>query len=409
MNKDNKTLQNSEAQDTAQENAQDNARNTADNSTQSKPQQQEDALAKEKKAKPFDPYAPHKIKWWGWPLLVLLIVGTIYVYQTSHAPAGDSAGALGKVWKAEEVARSEGQVFGTFYHITYQSSADLQSGIDSTLAKVDASLSPFNKHSVITAINNNTDMAADSMFAEVFTLAKSVSEATDGAFDITVAPLVNLWGFGFKNADNVTDERIDSIMQLVGFKKVRMENGMVIKDNEQIMLDCSAIAKGYGVDAVGRYLESRGVKNYMVEIGGEVRLRGTNPKGMLWKIGINSPKDDPSGQNNDIERVLQLTQMSMATSGNYRNFYEKDGKKWAHTIDPRTGHPVQHNILSSTVLAPDCAKADAFATAFMVLGLEKAQEVLRHNNELMAFFIYADENGEMKEWYTESMKALIAE
>lgn len=397
MEKNSKTQQNRDKRDNAQSQAQNN------------PQLQDDASANDKKAKPFDPYAPHKIKWWGWPLLILLIVGTIYVYQTSHTTADAAADAPGKAWKAEEVARSEGQVFGTFYHITYQSSAGLQGGIDSTLAEVDNSLSPFNKQSVITAINNNTNMAVDSMFAEVFTLAKNVSEATDGAFDITVAPLVNLWGFGFKNADNVTDEKIDSIMQLVGFKKVRMENGMVIKDNEKTMLDCSAIAKGYGVDAVGHYLESQGVKNYMVEIGGEVRLRGTNPKGMLWKIGINSPKDDPAGQNNDIERVLQLTQMSMATSGNYRNFYEKDGKKWAHTIDPRTGKPVQHNILSSTVLAPDCAKADAFATAFMVLGLEKAQEVLKHNNDLMAFFIYADENGEMKEWYTESMKALIAE
>ena len=173
------------------------------------------------------------------------------------------------------------------------------------------------------------------------------------------------------------------------------------------MLDGSAIAKGYGVDAVGKYLERQGVRNYMVEIGGEVRVRGINPKGELWHVGINKPNDDPTNLNNEIEEVLQITQRSMATSGNYRNFYEKDGKKYAHTIDPRTGYPVQHSILSSTVLAEDCATADAYATSFMVLGLDKAKAVLAQHPELMAFFIYSDEKGEMQEWYTESLNGLI--
>lgn len=361
-----------------------------------------------KKAKSFDPYAPHKIKWWGWPLLILLIAGTVYVYQTSHE-SRNKKDATAMEWNAKDVMKTEGKVFGTFYHITYQSEHDLQKGIDSTLECVDRSLSPFNPNSVITSINNNIDMRADSMFTDVFTLAKTVSKATDGAFDITVAPLVNLWGFGFKNADKVTDTKLDSIMQTVGFDKVDLIDGKVVKMNASTMLDCSAIAKGYGVDAVGHYLENHGIKNYMVEIGGEVRLRGTNPKGMLWKIGINTPKDDPTGQNDEIEKVLQLTQMSMATSGNYRNFYEKDGKKWAHTIDPRTGKPVQHNILSSTVLAQDCATADAYATAFMVLGLDKSKEVLKAHRELMAFFIYSGPDGEMHEWCSKSLESLIVE
>lgn len=375
--------------------------------TKNKSNMEQDSKKADETKKHFDPYAPHKIKWWGWPLLLLLIMGTVYVYRSSHNTPSEAQKAIGNEWPATDIKKSEGQVFGTFYHITYQSASDMQQGIDSILNCVDQSLSPFNKKSVITAINNNTDMTADSMFTEVFTLAKKVSEDTDGAFDITVAPLVNLWGFGFKNANNVTDARIDSIMQLVGFEKVEMTDGKVVKSNKGTMLDCSAIAKGYGVDAVGHYLESQGVKNYMVEIGGEVRLRGANPKGMLWKIGINSPKDDPTGQNNEIEKVLQVTQMSMATSGNYRNFYEKDGKKWAHTIDPRTGRPVQHNILSSTVLAQDCAEADAYATAFMVLGLEKAKDVLKEHKDLMAFFIYSDKDGNMQEWCSESLKSLI--
>lgn len=300
-------------------------------------------------------------------------------------------------------------MFGTFYHITYESPNELQSGIDETLQQVDHSLSPFNKESVITAINNNTCMDADNMLADVFTLAQQVSAETDGAFDITVAPLVNLWGFGFKNMDNVTQAKVDSLLPYVGYKKVSLTDGKIVKEHAETMLDCSAIAKGYGVDAVGRFLEQQGVKNYMVEIGGEVRTRGTNPRGELWRVGINKPNDDPTNTNNDIEQVLQVTQLSMATSGNYRNFYEKDGKKYAHTIDPRTGHPVQHSILSSTVLAQDCSVADAYATAFMVLGLERAKAVLTKHPELKAFFIYADKDGGTKEWYTENMKTLIAE
>ncbi len=361
---------------------------------------------KSQKQKAFDPYAPHKIKWWGWPLLILLIVGTVYIIKTRD---GGKAPAVtqGEPWKIEETQQGEGGVFGTFYHLTYQSNKNLQKGIDDTLQQVDMSLSPFNKESIISAINNNTSMDTDSMFVEVFTLAQKVSSATNGAFDITVAPLVNLWGFGFKNMDNVSQEKVDSLLPYVGYEKVKLVNGKVVKQYPETMLDCSAIAKGYGVDAVGKYLEHQGVRNYMVEIGGEVRVRGINPKGELWHVGINKPNDDPTNLNNEIEEVLQITQRSMATSGNYRNFYEKDGKKYAHTIDPRTGYPVQHSILSSTVLAEDCATADAYATSFMVLGLDKAKAVLAKHPELMAFFIYSDEKGEMQEWYTESLNGLI--
>lgn len=354
----------------------------------------------------FDPYAPHKIRWWGWPLLLMLIVGTVYIFRTNH-PSDTTRKALGKTWQSSDVQRCEGAIFGTFYHITYEAPKNLQGGIERTLKQVDQSLSPFNEKSVITAINNNTDMHADAMFTDVFTLAKDVSAATHGAFDITVAPLVNLWGFGFKNMDKVDENKVDSLLAFVGIDKVTLEDGFVKKDNPSIMLDCSAIAKGYGVDAAGLYLEQHGVKNYMVEIGGEVRVRGTNPKGELWRIGINKPIDDPKNVNNEIQQVLQVTQLSMATSGNYRNFYEKDGKKYAHTIDPRTGHPVQHSILSSTVLTQDCATADAYATAFMVLGLDEAKIVLNQHNELMAFFIYTDEDGNLCEWYTESLRNLL--
>jgi len=362
---------------------------------------------KEEKNK-FDPYARHRIKWWGWPLLLLLIAGTVYIIKT-HDQGKQTATTptAGKAWEAQETQRGEGSVFGTFYHITYQSGQNLQTGVEATLQEVDKSLSPFNKESVITAINNNTSMDTNTMFTDVFQLAQEVSVATDGAFDITVAPLVNLWGFGFKNMDNVSEEKVDSLLQYVGYEKVKLVEGKIVKECPETMLDCSAIAKGYGVDAVGLYLESQGVKNYMVEIGGEVRVRGTNPKGELWHVGINKPNDDPTNMNNEIEQVLQLTQMAMATSGNYRNFYEKDGKKYAHTIDPRTGHPVQHSILSSTVLAKDCATADAYATAFMVLGLEEAKKVLAQHPDLMAFFIYSDDEGGTHDWCSPGLKEMI--
>ena len=352
----------------------------------------------------FDPYAPHKIKWWGWPLLLLLIVGTIYVMRNNGAHKTDSEYT---VWPADEVQKCEGAIFGTFYHITYQSITPMQDGIEQTLEQVDNSLSPFNKQSVITAINNNICLDADSMFTEVFNLAKQISSNTNGAFDITVAPLVNLWGFGFQHMDSVSDCIVDSLLQFVGFGKVSLVDGIVKKEFPETMLDCSAIAKGYGVDAVGKYLERQGVKNYMVEIGGEVRVRGTNPKGALWKIGINRPISDPTNTKNEIEQVLNVTQLSMATSGNYRNFYEKDGKKYAHTIDPRTGHPVQHSLLSSTVLTQDCSVADAYATAFMVLGMDEAQKVLATHHELQAFFIYTDSLGQTKEWFTEGIKEMM--
>lgn len=363
-----------------------------------------------KKNKAFDPYAPHKIKWWGWPLLLVLIVGTVYIIMTRDNKGKKDAATevqTGTPWAATDIQRSEGSVFGTIYHLTYQSEKSLQEGIDNALKEVDASLSPFNKESVITAINNNTSMDTNPMFVEVFTLAQEVSKETGGAFDITVAPLVNLWGFGFKNMNNVSQEKVDSLLPFVGYQKVKLVDGKIQKECPETMLDCSAIAKGYGVDAVGKYFESQGISNYMVEIGGEVRVRGFNPRGELWHVGINKPNDDPASISTDIEQVIQITQLAMATSGNYRNYYEKDGKKYAHTIDPHTGYPVQHSILSSTVLAQDCATADAYATAFMVLGMDEAKKVLKKHPELMAFFIYSDKDGEMKDWMTEGMEKLI--
>lgn len=302
-----------------------------------------------------------------------------------------------------------GFVFGTTYNITYQSNENLKSEIEKTLAEVDNSLSPFNEKSVITHVNKNETVTLDDHFTTVFRLSSEIYKDTEGAFDITVAPLVNAWGFGFKNGITPDRHAIDSLMPFVGFDKVKLQDGKIIKTDDRLMLDCSAIAKGYGVDAVARLLKSKGIDNYMVEIGGEIVASGENPKGAPWRIGVSKPDDDSVSVSNEIQGIINISNRAMATSGNYRNFYYKGGKKYAHTIDPKTGCPVQHSILSATVVSDECAKADAYATAFMVMGLDKAKAVLARHKDMIAYFIYSDDKGNNKVWYSPSLKANLEE
>ena len=300
-------------------------------------------------------------------------------------------------------------MFGTFYHIVYQCDSDLTQSINAELAKVDQSLSPFNEHSVITAVNNNQEVVLDSMFLDVYQKALQISRETDGAFDITVAPLVNAWGFGFKNGSQPSAPQVDSLKQIVGYQKVSLVDGKIVKQDPRMMLDCSAIAKGYGCDAVARLLRNRGIRNFMVEIGGEIVASGVNDKQKPWTIGVTKPTDDSLNIGNELQTILNVTDKAMATSGNYRNFYYQGGKKFAHTIDPKTGYPVQHSILSATVLADECAIADAYATSFMVMGLEGAKVILQRHPELMAYLIYSDENGNNAVWFSPSLKDKIAQ
>ncbi len=331
---------------------------------------------------------------WQVPLLAVLIVGTVLIImQQRNMP----------------YQQNTGFIFGTVYNITYQSSEDLQQEIVAELNKVDASLSPFNENSIISHVNRNEPTQLDAMFTDVFTMAESISNETNGNFDITVAPLVNVWGFGFKQGAPPSEHVIDSIKNFVGYRKVKLQNNRIVKQDPRIMLDCSAIAKGYGADVVAKYLRSRGISNFMVEIGGEVVTSGISKKRLPWKIGVTKPTDDSLQQNQELQTVLNITDKAMATSGNYRNFYYKDGKKYAHTIDPKTGYPVQHSILSATVLADNCATADAYATAFMVMGMEEAKKVLAKHPELMAYFIYADAQGRNQVWYSPSMQDKIIE
>lgn len=330
---------------------------------------------------------------WQVPFLVLLIVGTVLIIrQQRNMP----------------YQKYSDFVFGTTFTVSYQCDSDMNQSIKAELMKVDASLSPFNKASIITAINNNEDVTPDKMFMDVFQLAMDVSRETNGAFDITVAPLVNAWGFGFKSGEKPTARQVDSLRQIIGYQKVSLVEGKIRKQDPRMMLDCSAIAKGYGTDVVANFLRSRGVKNFMVEIGGEIVTCGVNPSRVPWKVGVIKPTDDSLNVSHEVQTVLNVTDIAMATSGNYRRFYYKDGKKFAHTIDPATGYPVQHNILSATVLAKTCATADAYATSFMVLGLDGARKVLERHPELMAYFIYDDGQGNNAVWFSPSLKDKIA-
>ena len=331
---------------------------------------------------------------WQLPFLAFLIVGTVLIIRQQQSIP---------------YQRNSDFIFGTTYNITYQCDSDLSEGIKAELQKVDFSLSPFNEKSIITAVNQNKDVVLDEMFLDVFNKAMLVSKDTEGAFDITVAPLVNAWGFGFKNGTQPNLQQVDSLRQIVGYEKVTLVDGKIQKKDPRIMLDCSAIAKGYGSDVVAKFLRSRGVTNFMVEIGGEIVISGVNSQRLPWKIGVTKPTDDSLSVSGEIQTVLNVTDKAMATSGNYRNFYYKGGKKFAHTIDPKTGYPVQHSILSATVIANDCATADAYATSFMVMGLEKAQKVLERHPELMAYFIYNDEKGENAVWFSPSLKSKIVE
>ena len=327
---------------------------------------------------------------WQVPFLLFLIIGTVVILK-----------------KQPPFRTNEGMVFGTIYKITYQHDDDLQEDIKQALMEVDNSLSPYNPNSIITRINHNEDTTLNAHFTHVYSLAQQISAETEGAFDITVAPLVNAWGFGFKHSIDIAPNVIDSLRQFVGYQKTRMEGGKIVKDDERLMLDCSAIAKGYGVDVVARTLDQKGVKHYMVDIGGEVVLKGKSPRMKDWRIGINKPIEDSLSVNQELQTILEISDIGMATSGNYRKFYYKDGKRYAHTIDPRLGTPVQHNILSATVLAKDCTTADAYATAFMVMGLEKALDFCQKHPELNAYFICDGEGDSYEIHYTPGMEKYI--
>ena len=247
----------------------------------------------------------------------------------------------------------------TPYHIKFEHTKPLDKEIDEQLKYFYHLFNAFDSTSVISQVNQNRDIRVDTLFQKVFKKALEVSTETNGAYDVTCAPLINLWGFGFSRKDSVTPAHIDSVRQFIGFQKVRLEGDRIVKDDPRLMMNFSSLADGTVCDMIAQMLEKKGVRNYLVEFGGEMRVKGVNPSGMDWRLGITKPTDDAAGMNQELEQIVSFPKpLGMATSGNYRNFYIKDGRKYAHTIDPREGCPVQRDILSATIVAPDAMTAD---------------------------------------------------
>lgn len=292
-----------------------------------------------------------------------------------------------------------GQVFGTSYVIKYKSVVKYNTQIDSLFAAVNKSLSTYIPTSDISKINKgDSTVKIDKYFVEVMQKSKRIFKETEGYFDPTVGNLVNAWGFGpKKELNNLDSKQVATMMQLVGFDKVSVTNNRIEKTDSKIYLDFNSIAKGYGIDVIARFLESKNVANYLIEIGGEIRTKGKKQNGKSWQIKLQNPSDLETEQGYSY---LNLDDVSMATSGNYRKFrIAEDGKKYVHTINPKTGYATESNLLSASVIAPiDCADVDAYATAFMAMGLEKTQAFVKKYPNIKVILIYQNQNGDLAEF-----------
>ena len=302
----------------------------------------------------------------------------------------------------EPYQHNDGNIFNTSYHITYQSGIDYKTDIEKELQKVDASLSMFNDTSIVSRLNKNQEVTLNGYFTTVFNKSQEISRQTKGDFDITVAPLVNVWNAGNKEGTKVATSTVDSIKSFVGYQKIYLINGKIIKKDPRIMMDFSAIAKGYGADVVAMFLQSKGIKNYIVDIGGKIDAAGKAPQKdkMLdrnWCVSIKKPFSDSLKTNNKQQIVLKITDTGMATR-----------KNSGTTIDPHSGQPVNNNLLSVTVLGDNCMTANAYATSFIVMGMDKAVHFLKRHKELKAYFIYKGRDNKEYTYMTPSMHKLIA-
>ncbi len=310
---------------------------------------------------------------------------------------------------SQKKVRFTGGAQGTYYAITYfdAEGRNFQPEVIEFLKRFDQVASLWEKNSLIFRVNNNQEVEVDGIFEDIFQKSMKVSEETGGKFDITVGPLTAAWGFGFSNKEKLNQRQIDSILHFVNYKLIHIQNGRVVKQNPNIHIDFNAIAKGYSVDMLGKFFESKNIENFLIDIGGEVLAKGTKPGNLEWIVGIEKPTQDQYAER-EVKSKVRLKNAALATSGNYRKYYEENGVRYAHTIDPETGYPVQHSLLSVSVLANECWRADAYATAFMVMGMEEALKFISHHPELEAYFIYYEEN-QMKTLATKGFKNFIVE
>lgn len=317
------------------------------------------------------------------PLLSMLLVSMVLLSACS-----------GPEREARQV-NIRGNVFGTYYSIIYfdPDARVFEGSIDSLFAVFNQSLSYYEKNALISRINRNETDLVDDFFRVVFLRSQEISRETGGAFDATVSPLVNAWGFGFSERARISAELIDSLLAFVGYEKAWLDGERIVKADPRVQFDFNAIAKGYAADVVGAFLESKGIQSYLVEIGGDLVARGKKPDGTPWRIGLEKPAPSLDAPQ-EWEYFVEVVDRGLATSGNYRRYYEQDGLRYSHTINPHTGYPVDHHLLSVSVFAPDCMSADAYATAFMVMGLDDALEFVESRDDLEAFFVFSTtENG----------------
>lgn len=302
----------------------------------------------------------------------------------------------------------EGFTQGTTYHISYydKKSRNFKNEIEKILIDFDYSVSTYNSNSIISKINTNQSTIVDKYFVKCFKTAKKIWKKTNGAFDPTVYPLVNYWGFGKNKREKIDSKKIDSILQFVGFDLIQLKGKKIIKKDPRVKLDFNAFAQGYSVDVISNFLRKKGCKSFIVEIGGEVYAKNKKKNGDFWKIGIEEPIDN-SISSNPLKAIIKLKNMAVATSGNYRKFFEENGVKYAHHIDPKTGYPTKNNLLSATILSKNGITSDATATGILVMGLEKAKLFLSDNPKIKAYLIYSDEAGYFKTFKSIQINKLI--
>ena len=301
----------------------------------------------------------------------------------------------------------EGFAQGSYYAVTYYDGdgRDFHREVDSIFHAIDLSVNLWVDSSVICKVNRNEDVVLDQIFIDNFNIAQRAAQVSDGYFDPTISPLVAAWGFSAKHGDSITPQLIDSLKSLVDSQKVRIQDGKVVKDHPNMQLDFNAIAQGYTSDRIGVFLESKGVFNYLVDVGGEIMARGCKPDGSLWVVGIEKPAADW-----DSERVVQqrveLSDKGIVTSGSYRKYVERDGKRYSHCIDPTTGYPVQHNLLSATIIAESSVWADALASICMVMGMERSLKLIDTMDGVEAYYIFVNDRGELETFATEGFNIM---
>lgn len=304
----------------------------------------------------------------------------------------------------------EGNTQGSTFHIKYKINSDSikSTEIYSILSEIDNSLSIYINSSIISRINNNdTTVLTDKYFEDIFAMSDSVYKLSDGLFDITVGQLVKAWGFTPGGHNKLDPKQISKLKAYVGFNKIKLINHKLIKSDSRILLDPNAIAQGYTCEVVADFFDSNGISDYMIEIGGEVKTKGLNDKGELWKIGIDKPISENENQERELQTILSVTNISVCTSGSYRKFIEENGIKYSHTINPKTGFPTHQNLLSVTVVTPNCAYADAIATSLMVMGVEKGKKFVKNHKEIEAYFIFSNKNGALETWNSEGLNKMI--